>query len=229
MIKINISKKLGGKYFSYKFESDKKRIVIFGPSGAGKSNLIKMIIGFYPPDDGVIEVEDRVFFNSNKKVNIPVNKRNIGYVPQEYTLFPHLNIKENILYGVKVKGQDVDSDLYQFLVSSLEIEHLLDRYPHDLSGGEKQRVAIARSFIVKPSLLIFDEPFSSLDKPIKEKLINMIELLFNKIEIPSIFITHDIDDAFLLGDDVVIIYKGKVLEYGEKDRIFSKPIFYEML
>ncbi|MGA1847457.1 sulfate/molybdate ABC transporter ATP-binding protein [Deferribacter abyssi] len=227
MIEVKISKKFRKKSFYYDFKSDKNKIVVFGPSGAGKSNLVKMIAGFYPPDDGTIVVNKTIFFDRRGRIDLAVNKRNVGYLPQEYTLFPHLTIKENILYGVKVGNAKYDENLFSFLVDTLEIGEYLNYYPGVLSGGQKQRVAIARAFMVKPKIFVFDEPFSSLDKPIKEKLIDVINYLLDIIKIPAIFITHDIDDSYLLGEDVVIVKEGRVIEYGSKDVIFDRPRYVE--
>ncbi|KAA0259513.1 ATP-binding cassette domain-containing protein [Deferribacter autotrophicus] len=226
MIEVKINKRFRKKSFYYDFKSDKNKIVVFGPSGAGKSNLVKMIAGFYPPDEGIIVVNKTVFFKKGE-TDLAVNKRKVGYLPQEYTLFPHLTVKENILYGVKVCNAEFDKNLFSFLVDTLEIGEYLDYYPDVLSGGQKQRVAIARAFMVKPKIFIFDEPFSSLDKPIKERLIDVINYLLDIIEIPAIFITHDIDDSYLLGEDVVIIKDGRVIEYGSKNVIFDNPSYVE--
>jgi len=226
LIEINITKFFKNKRFRYFFKSEKKKLVIFGHSGAGKSNLVKMIAGFYPPDEGFININGVTFFKKGE-INLPIDKRRVGYIPQEYTLFPHLTVLENVLYGLKVSKIKLDKTLFNFLINTLEIEDYLNKYPSILSGGQKQRVAIARALMINPNILLFDEPFSSLDKPIKERLIEVIDILLKQIDKPAIFITHDIDDAYLLGEDVVIIKDGVVIEYGEKAKIFNKPQYVE--
>lgn len=226
MIEISIKKYFRKKTFIYKFSSNKQRIVVFGHSGAGKSNLVKMIAGFYPPDEGFININGVTFFKKGE-INLSIDKRRVGYLPQEYTLFPHLTVLDNILYGVKIRKIKADRELFEFLVNTLEIGEYLDKYPSILSGGQKQRIAIARALMVNPNILLFDEPFSSLDKPIKERLIDLINIILQQMDKPAIFITHDIDDAYLLGDDVVVIKDGKVIEYGDKSSIFNMPQYVE--
>ncbi|MBZ4643582.1 MAG: molybdate transporter, ATP-binding protein [Deferribacteraceae bacterium] len=234
MIEIGVEKRFKKLNFSYELKTKSNKIVLFGPSGAGKSNLLKMIAGFYPPDTGIIKVADRVLFDSNKNVNLPIFHRNIGYLPQEYTLFPNMTVRENIEYAVKQKHLKIDDKIYSEILELLEIKEKLNDKPSTLSGGQKQRVAIARAIFSRPDILLFDEPFSALDKPIKEKLIDTLMKLIDNLvkfnfdsEVKSIFVTHSIEDAYLLGEEIAIVYNGKIIETGKAKEIFDTPQFLE--
>lgn len=232
MLEVNIEKRFKNLKFHYDFKTDSRRVVIFGPSGAGKSNLLKMIAGFYSPDAGYISVKGKTYFDKVKKINLPIFSRNIGYITQEYTLFPNMTVRENILYGIKRKKICLIEDSFKKLLSVLEIGEKLDEYPQKLSGGQRQRVALARALLVNPEILLFDEPFSALDKPIKDRLIETLINILSQSELsllsdntPSIFVTHSIEDAHILGDTLIILADGKVVEYGKKEDIFNNPTY----
>ncbi len=227
MINVAIKKSFkDSKTFKYEFHSSSQRIVLFGPSGSGKTNLIKMIAGFLKPDEGIIEVNGKIFFKKNEK-NLPIYKRNIGYLPQEYTLFPHMTVEENILYGVKIKNIKLNKKFYLNLLEKFNLFSKLNYYPNQLSGGEKQRVAFVRAILTNPNLFLFDEPFSSLDKAIKEKLRDAVIDILDEFSTKAIFVTHDFEDAFILGKEVFIIYNGQIIERGTADKIFNHPEYLE--
>ena len=209
------------------FSSEKKRLVIFGPSGSGKTTVLNILAGFLKPSDGVVTINGETLFNKSKKINMPINKRNIGYLPQEYTLFPNMTIKQNILYGVKFKNRVLDKSEVERLVRRLKISSKLDDFPTNLSGGQKQRVALARILLINPSLILLDEPFSALDAPIREDLRSLILDISEDVKIPIIFVTHDIEEAYIFANDIVVIYKGKVLECNDRDKVFMHPDYVE--
>lgn len=225
MIDIDIQKSLGRFNLSLKFSVESNRCVIFGQSGSGKSSLLKMIAGFYLPDAGFITVNKSIFFSSKDRVNLPIQARNVGYLPQEYTLFPNMTIKENIKYGLKKRKKN--SVEIGYLAEKFKIRDCLNKYPYQVSGGQKQRAALLRTIVVKPDILLLDEPFSALDRPIREELRELVAGVAESLGIPVIFVTHDLEEAFVFAKEIVVIKNGKVVEFGENNRVFLKPTFME--
>ncbi len=223
MIEVSIVKKFSNISLNFSFKTDKLKSVIFGSSGSGKSSLLKMIAGFYNPNQGFIKVNGSDFYNSQKNISMPINKRNIGYLTQEYTLFPHMSVMENIVYGLKAKNLDIEEEKIYRLAENLKIENKLNEYPANLSGGEKQRVALARAIVIKPFLLLLDEPFSALDKPVRESLREIVSDIVTQMKIPTLFVTHDIEEAFIFADDILLVDDGSIIEYGNKDDVFNNP------
>ncbi|WP_235282916.1 ABC transporter ATP-binding protein [Methanosarcina sp. 1.H.T.1A.1] len=205
------------------FEMKNELVVLFGPSGSGKTTLLKCISGITQPDSGNISVDDRIYFDSGRKINLPIQKRNLGFVFQTYTLFPHMNIRKNIECGLKGWEKGNKEKRVREMLDLLHIEELETRYPSQLSGGQKQRVALARALAPKPELLLLDEPFSALDRVIRTELAEKIKHLQKKIGIPLLFITHSLDEAFLLADRILILYRGEVQQFGTPEEIFYNP------
>lgn len=207
-IEVTIKKQYFSKGRSFDlsafFHSSEKVVVLFGPSGSGKTQTFKAIAGLEKPDAGRIVLGDRVLFDSDKGINVPARCRNIGYVFQDYALFPHLNVAENVGFGIRHKGfwrltaqrqKRVDEFLDLF-----EIRDLSQLMPYELSGGQKQRVALARALIKKPEMLLLDEPFSALDPLLRKRLRNGLIDIKNRFEVPVIMITHDPDDIEVFAD-----------------------------
>lgn len=204
MLTVNMKKQLKTFMLEASFSIKDDIVVLFGPSGSGKTTTLHCLSGLSHPDQGQIKLRDRTLFQTNHKP-VPVQKRGIGYVFQDYALFPHMTVRKNILYGAKTTD-DVDQ-----LVRSLGIGHLLEEYPQNISGGEKQRVALARAFATEPDLLLLDEPFSSLDENVKEECHRELVRLHEKWQIPVILVTHDRVEAEKLADQVIEIDKGRVI------------------
>ncbi|WP_052727996.1 ABC transporter ATP-binding protein [Methanosarcina vacuolata] len=205
------------------FEMGNELVVLFGPSGSGKTTLFKCISGITEPDDGKITVGSKVYYDKNQKINLPIQKRNLGYVFQNYTLFPHMNVRKNIECGLKGWEKENKEVRVAEMLDLLHIEELETRYPSQLSGGQKQRVALARALAPKPGILLLDEPFSALDMGIRTKLAEKIKNLQNKIGIPLLFITHNFEEAFLLADKILILHGGKAQQFGTPEEIFYHP------
>ncbi|KAF1083945.1 Fe(3+) ions import ATP-binding protein FbpC [Sporotomaculum syntrophicum] len=211
MLKAKLTKKLWHFNLDIEFELDAGILVLWGHSGAGKTTLLQCLAGLCKPSAGSILLNGRTLYSSVSRVNLPTRLRKVGYLFQDYALFPHLTVKQNVMYGLKnsrnhrqTKGP-VDP---LGLLNSFGVGHLLDRYPGQLSGGEQQRVALVRALAVQPELLLLDEPFSALDKKAKLKLRQELKALHTLWQIPFILVTHDEEDAGFMGDRILTLNQG---------------------
>lgn len=183
---------------------------IFGRSGAGKTSLINLISGLTTPDVGEIHLAGRTLFSSSQGIQLPIEQRKIGYVFQDARLFPHYTVRGNLNYGVT----DADPEYFASVTRLLALEPLLVRYPRDLSGGEKQRVAIGRALLSKPDLLLMDEPLASLDMPRKKEVMPFLENLAQHFRLPILYVSHSMQEILRLADHLVVLEQGKVLSAG---------------
>ncbi len=191
--------------------------VILGPTGSGKTLLLELIAGFHRADEGELMVDGEDLTDK------PPYKRNFAFVYQDYMLFPHLDVKENIAYGLKVRKEDEIKRKVEETAETVDIEHLLDRDVQTLSGGEKQRVALARALILEPEVLLLDEPFGSLDYQTSKKLRRMVRELHSKFDIKTIHVTHDQEEAVVLGDRVGVMREGKIKQIDTPQSIMRRP------
>ena len=222
MLRIDLESRLGAFQSRVSFESDARVTALFGHSGAGKTTLINMIAGLVRPDRGRIEVDGRVLFDSDGGVNVPAERRRIGYIFQEARLFPHLTVRRNLLYGYSLAR---DADRYvrpDQVVAMLGLDHLLERRPGDLSGGEKQRVAIGRALLSSPRLLLLDEPLASVDNFRKGEILQYIETLRDELRIPMIYVSHTIEEVTRLANIMVVLSQGVVIAAGPVADIMSR-------
>jgi molybdate transport system ATP-binding protein len=228
IINISIEKNIKNINFNYNFNVKSKKIVIFGPSGSGKSTLLNIIAGFIKPDYGKILINNRELFCSEKNIDIPINLRKIGYLTQEDSLFPNMNIIENLLYGTNGRFKYINNNevIYK-LVRKFQIYDKINDMPCELSCGQKQRVALIRAILSDPLLLLLDEPFSALDTAIKNCLKRVVIDISNEMNIPIIFVTHDINDCYYMGEETIILDNCSVLENGETDKIVNSPKYIE--
>lgn len=195
MLYVDIEKRLNRFTLKAKFTCDQNTLALFGASGAGKSMTLKCIAGIEKPDRGVIQLNDKVLFDSEKKINLPPQKRKVGYLFQEYALFPNMTVSGNINTGMrKLPKSDRENTLHE-LIEQFQLNGLESRRPDTLSGGEKQRVALARIFASKPEVLLLDEPFSSLDTMLKLQLIPYIRDVITEFGGETILVSHDIDEV----------------------------------
>lgn len=225
-LSIEVSKPLA----SFDFQLNKTFFLsgltaILGVSGSGKSTFLNLINGRLSPLRGKIIINDQVLVDTQKRINVPIHQRNIATVFQDPLLFPHFSVRKNLLYGAKNKP-DAEFDA---LTQILQLEDKLDRYPANLSGGEKQRVAIGRAFLNRPRLLLMDEPLSSLDSPRKKELIKYIQLLKNEFAVPIFFVSHNLNEVRLLADRIAIIEQGKLTHFGEAQAILKLPFLQDWL
>ena len=183
-------------------------VAITGASGSGKTSLLRAICGLETPNEGQIILDNSIIFN--KEVSIPTEKRNIGLVIQEKVLFPHMNTRQNIEFGIsKSKNR---SELSSDIMKKLKIQKLSEKYPHQLSGGESQRVALARSIVMRPKLLLLDEPFSGLDTELKTTIYPVIKTILEENNITCLMVTHDLEEVKALADKLLKLESGKLLE-----------------
>lgn len=210
MVDIKIFKKMHYFNLDIDFSIDKETLVIQGPSGSGKTTILDCISGIKSPDDGDIMINNKSIFSSKNSIDIKIKDRNIGYVFQNYALFPNMSIRENISFGIKCK-KTKDSDYVDYLMNVFKICHLSDRYPNQISGGEKQRVALARALAIRPEILLLDEPFSALDVNTKNIVYKEFLQLKKLWKIDIILVTHNPEEARLLGDKIINIESGSIL------------------
>ncbi|MCK8824794.1 ABC transporter ATP-binding protein [Fuchsiella alkaliacetigena] len=225
MLKVDVEKNFNNFELRVKFEVENEILVLFGPSGSGKSTTLKLIAGLEEPDRGSIVNQKVQFFKRSTKANLAINKRNIGYVFQDYSLFPHMTVFENIAFGIRGRGLDkleVKRKVNN-LLTNLRLEGLSNNYPSELSGGQQQRVAIARALIIEPEILLMDEPFSALDTLVREKLRQDLLRVHREYQIPVIYVTHNLTDVFVLADQVAVYNQGRIEQLGSKEEIFYRP------
>lgn len=221
---IDVKKKIGNRThfdLDVSFDFGNELVAVFGPSGSGKSLTLQLIAGLLRPDFGRIVVDDEVLYEntgSGRTLFMPPNKRRIGFVFQQPTLFPHLTVEQNIAYGHNGHREEIEELLDRFRLSGLEC-----RYPSQLSLGQQQRVAIARALAVKPKLLLLDEPFSAMDSLVREKLRRDLRKSQRELKIPMIFVTHDLPEALTMADKMVILNNGSVLQLGAPRDIYNYP------
>lgn len=206
------------------FNSKGEVLCLVGPSGAGKSLTLQCISGLLTPQQGLIKLNDRVLFDSDKGINVPIQDRRIGYVFQNYALFPHMTVFENIAFGLRdLKAQERKARVDKILQMT-DLQGYADFYPAQLSGGQQQRVALARSIVYEPELLLLDEPLSALDSHLRHGLEREILSLHEYYRGDIIHVTHDLQEAFRLGSSMAVFDKGRIIQIGQKDDIINRPI-----
>ena len=223
LLKVDIQKELKEFDLEVDFELKNRRLGILGPSGCGKSMTLKSIAGIENPDKGVVSLttdEETVYFDSNKKINLKPQKRNVGYLFQNYALFPNMTVEENIAVGLS-KGNN--EGRVSEMISRFHLEGLEKRYPRQLSGGQQQRVALARILAYRPDVILLDEPFSAMDTFLKEQLRIELANLLKGFDGFSIMVTHDRDEAFQFCDELIVLDEGKIIAKGDTYEIFENP------
>ncbi|NQU10527.1 ABC transporter ATP-binding protein [bacterium] len=191
--------------------------VLFGPSGAGKTTILRAIAGIVAPDAGRITLGDRVFFDSGRRINRPIQQRHVGYVFQESALFPHLTAEQNVAYGAP------DRACARGLMAALHIEQAAARYPRELSGGEQQRVGLARALAAAPEIVLLDEPVSAVDVATRTKLLDEITALQRNAGVPFLYVTHNHAEAVRVGDQLYVLDRGRILQAGKPLEVFNAP------
>lgn len=219
-LNINIAKRLGAFTLEVKQSISLGGITaIFGPSGAGKSSLLKLITGFEIPDRGHISLKEKIWFDSADKINHHPHKRRIGYMFQDGRLFPHMTVRGNLIFALKRAPREFSLET---VISSFGIEALLDHNPQILSGGEQRRVALARTVLTAPDILLLDEPLTGLDRARKRDILPFIESLPREFNIPCLYVTHDIEEVSRLADRVIVMSEGRISAHGATATILGQ-------
>jgi iron(III) transport system ATP-binding protein len=207
------------------FEFDKGIISFLGPSGCGKTTLLRSIAGLEIPDSGSIAIADKIQTSIADGILVPPYSREIGFVFQNYALWPHMTVFNNVAFGLKLRKKSAD-DVKRKVMAALELVGLQgreQRFPSQLSGGQQQRVALARSLALEPRLILLDEPLSNLDAKLREEMRVELKKLIKQVNISALYVTHDQEEAFTISDAVVVMDAGKILQYGAPDEIYNRP------
>lgn len=219
---VNIKKKLKGFFLDIAFETDGDYLGILGASGSGKSMTLKCIAGIETPDEGRIVLNGKVLFDSDKKINLKPQDRNVGYLFQNYALFPHMTVEENIGIGLKLPPQERQQKINEML-ESFHLKGLEKKYPHQISGGQQQRVALARCIAYKPDILMLDEPFSALDSHLKDQLQNSLLELLKLYDGEILMVSHSRDEVYRFCKKLIVVDQGKSILFGDTKEIFKQP------
>ncbi|MCX6660042.1 MAG: ABC transporter ATP-binding protein, partial [Candidatus Bathyarchaeota archaeon] len=197
----------------------KEFMVVMGPSGCGKTTLLLTILGALKPDEG------HIFMNGENIDNLPVEARGIGYVPQDFGLFPHLTVRQNVSFGLEVKNtpRDIMSQTVERMLSFVELDEFADRRPNELSGGERQRVALARALATNPSILLLDEPLSSIDEATKSDVRERLKSILREAKATTVCVIHTPEDAFALGDRIAVMNQGQIIQLATPSELLRNP------
>ena len=222
MIEVDVRSRLGDFALDARFAAAEGLTALFGRSGAGKTTLVNMLAGLERPDDGRISVAGRVLFDRQEGIDLAPEKRRLGYVFQEDRLFPHLSVRANLEFGAR-RARTPDRRIdFATVVALLDLGALLERRPARLSGGEKQRVAIGRALLARPSILLMDEPLAGLDARRRAEVMPFIENLRDQLGLPIVYVTHNIDEIIRLADTVVLMDEGQVAAAGPLEEIMTR-------
>jgi molybdate transport system ATP-binding protein len=223
MIEIKLQKEFKGLNDTFNLDFDLRiesgsMTALYGESGSGKTSLLRMISGLLPPDAGNISIDNEVWYSSSQNINLAIQKREIGFVFQDFALFPNMTIKQNISYGI---SKNEKSEWLNELLETVNLQELKDRYPETLSGGQKQRVALARALARKPSILLLDEPLSALDTKLRNELQDYILLMHEKLNLTTLMVSHDIGEISKMADSVLFVENGKIARTGNALSLFT--------
>jgi molybdate transport system ATP-binding protein len=214
VIALDVELQQGTFTLAARFTIDSRAAALFGPSGAGKTTVLDTIAGLRTPGRGSITIDDRVLFSTPAGINLPPHQRRVGYVPQDVALFPHMNVRRNLLYGRHSpsprRASGAPGPKLDRVLTMLEISNLLDRRVTELSGGERQRVALGRALMSGPSLLLLDEPLAAVDVPLRRRILPYLQRVRDELGIPIVYVSHDREEIDALADTVVRLDNGRI-------------------
>ncbi len=222
-LSVNIRKAVKGFTLDAQWEIGEELAVLFGCSGAGKSMTLRMIAGLLKPDRGNIRLNGNPVYDSAAAIDLPPQARSFGYVCQDLALFPHMTVRENILYGAHGLSRSVREQRARDMMERFMIAGLEKKFPHEISGGQKQRVALARALIRRPDALLLDEPFSALDAPLRAEMQNFLKEIRREFPIPVVLVTHDLAEASALADKLIICANGRIVQVGTPCEVSDSP------
>lgn len=220
---IDIKKKLKGFQLEADFNTGDDILGILGASGSGKSMTLRCIAGIETPDEGKIILNDRVLFDSERGINLPCGQRKVGFLFQNYALYPHMTVSKNIGFSLSGLPKAKREEKVAQAISIMQLEGLEKRYPAQLSGGQQQRVALARALVVEPEVLLLDEPFSALDEYLRNQMVNQLIGSLSDYHGVTLFVTHNMEEAYRLCKKILIIDHGRIEAFGDRDEIFAHP------
>ncbi|MGA2158607.1 MAG: sulfate/molybdate ABC transporter ATP-binding protein [Dehalococcoidia bacterium] len=223
MLEVRIKRKLPGFSLDVNFSVDHQPLSIMGPSGSGKTMTLQCIAGLLLPDEGYIRLNDKVLFDSANRISSPPQMRRVGFVFQNYALFPHFTVGQNIAYGLRQDHKGAAKQAISRLLDKLNIMGLEQRYPRQLSAGQQQRVAVARAIASDPDILLLDEPFSALDTTVRERLQFELKALPNFYKGTILFVTHDLAEAYSIGSKIAVYEAGHIAQFDDKERVIASP------
>lgn len=223
-LRFDLKKTIAGFDIDVALSLEEELMVLFGPSGAGKSLLLKLIAGIIKPDKGAVTIRGEKVFDSGAAIDLPMRGRRIGFVFQDYALFPHMTVGENIAYGLPEKKKALAAEPVRRLIDLMRLAGLERRYPHEISGGQRQRAALARTLAAEPGILLLDEPFSALDYQVREKLRADLLRIHEVYPVTTILVTHDLEEAFMLGGRIAVINHGRIEQVGPREEVFYRPV-----
>ncbi len=197
--------------------------ILFGPSGAGKTTILRCLAGLEQPERGFIRHGDEIWYEADRAVFLPPQRRRVGYLSQDYALFPHRTVRGNLEFGLNHRSAEQRAQRVRYLTHLFQLSGLESRYPRQLSGGQSQRVALARALAPAPRLLLLDEPLAALDDPTRGRLRNDLRRLLTEVRVPAIVVTHDRVEAIVLGDQMAVLAGGRVQQVGPVQEVFSHP------
>jgi ABC-type sulfate/molybdate transport systems ATPase subunit len=220
---VQLENKLSHFELNVSFSAAEVPLSILGPSGAGKTMLLRCIAGLERADRGRISLGERVLFDSERSIGVPARQRRVGMVFQNYTLFPHRTVAENIAFGMRELSSEKRAARVSELVERTHLKELADRYPRALSGGEQQRTALARALAIDPEALLLDEPLSALDTHLRSQVEMQLQEVFSVYRRPALLVTHNIEEAYRLGERLLVLSRGRMVAYGAKEDVFRHP------
>ncbi len=223
MLSVDFERRIGDFLLRPRFEAQDELVVLLGPSGSGKTLTLRAIAGLLAPDAGHIELPEGVVYDSAESLHLPPQSRNVGYVVQDLALFPHLSVAENIGFALQDWPRDQARERIAELIELLGLKGLESRLPQSTSGGQQQRVALGRALAARPRMLLLDEPFTALDASIRDVLRREVGQIQRRLGLAALFVTHDLQEAYAMADQIAIYDEGAVLQFGPRSDVFSRP------
>ena len=222
-LEVHVEKTLADFVLDVTLPASQAPLAILGASGAGKTVLLRCIAGLEKPNRGRIVLNDRILFDSEKRIALPARERRVGMLFQNYALFPHRTVRENLAFGIVRETPAARDQRVATLVERLHLDGLESRYPRKLSGGEQQRVALARALAPEPEALLLDEPLAALDTHLRARVELELQNTFAEFRRPTLLVTHNMEEAYRLGEQLLVLARGKVAAFGAKEEIFRRP------
>ena len=202
--------------------------VLFGPSGSGKTLMLDSIAGFVQPDEGRVMLDDAILFDAAARVHLAPQARQCGYVFQNYALFPHMTLRENLAFAAERRPRLERHRRVNEMLEKFRLQDMAGRRPHEVSGGQKQRCSIARALIGSPKLLLLDEPAQGLDAPLRAEFYEILRQVRADFKIPMLLVTHDLEECFELGEEMIVLHEGRIVQSGSPRKIFDQPANLEV-